>query len=90
MSRYANGTQVAIERTEAEIRRTLIRYGADDVVMGQSSSRGVAFVQFLYAKLRIEARPWGRTFAKPSPAVTSRCCRHSRTGQHDSEDNNAE
>ena len=56
MSRYANGTQVAIERTEAEIKRTLMRYSADDVVTGMSSRRGVAFVQFVYDDLQIEAR----------------------------------
>jgi len=55
-SRYARGTDVPIDRSEVEIKRTLSRYGADDIVSGQSSRRGIAFVQFHYRDLPIEAR----------------------------------
>lgn len=56
MSRYAAETSVPIERSEAEIKRTLQRYGADDVVSGQSARLRQAFVQFRYKGLAVELR----------------------------------
>jgi hypothetical protein len=53
MSRYASGTEVTIDKSEAEIKKTLMRYGADDIVTGQSSRKGKAFVQFWYESLHI-------------------------------------
>jgi len=56
MARYATGTTVSAERSEVEIKRTLTRYGADDVVTGQSARKRQAFVQFQYKGLPIEIR----------------------------------
>ena len=48
MSRYAAGTRVATDRTQAEIQTTIRRYGADDIITGQSAEAARAFVQFRY------------------------------------------
>lgn len=37
MTRYAAGTDVSVERTEREIRATLTRYGADEIILGWST-----------------------------------------------------
>jgi len=78
MSQYASATDVSVERSEGEIKRTLIRYGADDIVSGQSVRTGQAFVQFVYSGLPLEARiplpplsefgetPTGRTRREPA------------------------
>lgn len=42
--RYAEGTEVSVEKSEAEIRATLRRYGADGFAMGEANgSAQVAF-----------------------------------------------
>lgn len=51
MRSYADSTVVSTERSESEIKRTLLRYGADDVSSGTSSRMGQAFVSFVYAEL---------------------------------------
>lgn len=54
MSRFASRTGVSIDRSEAEIKKTLQRYGADDIVTGQSARQGKAFVQFWFRKLHVQ------------------------------------
>ena len=56
MSRFASDTSVSAERSETEIKRTLVRYGADDIVSGQSSRLNQAFVQFQFKGLPVEVR----------------------------------
>ncbi len=56
MRRYASGTAVATERSQAEIKKTLQRYGADNVTIGESMAQGVALIQFLHRDLPCEIR----------------------------------
>jgi len=56
MSRFAKDTAVSTQRSEVEIKRTLLQYGADDIVSGQSQRLNQAFVQFRYAGLPVEVR----------------------------------
>lgn len=46
MARYAQRSSVTTDRSEAEIKKTLLRFGADAYLSGQS--RMQAFVQFCY------------------------------------------
>lgn len=55
MSRYAQRTEVPVERTQAEIKKTLRKYGADDIVTGDSARLQRAFVQYRFRGLPIEA-----------------------------------
>ena len=55
-SRYARGTRVSTDRSEAEIKRTIRRYGGDDIVTGMSTRLGMCFVQFTHCDLPIEIR----------------------------------
>lgn len=56
MTRYAKGTIVSVDRSEAEIKRAIRRYGGDDIVTGMSARLGICFVQFSYRDLPIEIR----------------------------------
>jgi hypothetical protein len=56
MSRYATGTGVPVHRTEAELKRTLKRYGADDIVVGESAASKQGFVQFKYVDITVRMR----------------------------------
>ena len=56
MRRYASGTAVATERSQAEIKKTLQRYGADNVTIGESMAQGVALIQFLHRDLPCQIR----------------------------------
>lgn len=47
MSLYARNTAVSVERSEAEIKRTLVRYGGDNIVIGTSRELRQAAVQFV-------------------------------------------
>lgn len=45
MTRYASGTEVPVDRTQAEIGRTLTRYGVEEFAFGQAPGRAqVSFV----------------------------------------------
>lgn len=46
MSRYAEGTSVAPEKSRAEIEATLRRYGADGFMSGWDDQQAQAFIQF--------------------------------------------
>ena len=46
MSRYASETRVSTESSEAEIKRTLIRYGADQFYSGWDNDRNLAVLGF--------------------------------------------
>ena len=46
MSRYAANTTVSVEKSVAEIKRTLDRYGADQFAYGEDSALSKASVQF--------------------------------------------
>jgi len=77
MSRYATGTSVSVDRSKAEIERTLARYGADDIVSGQSRQSRQAFVQFAYRRLHVEVRitlpdPDDKAFRKSPTGKRSR------------------
>jgi len=54
MSIYAKETGVSVERSEAEIKRTLRRYGADDITTHSSARRRLAFVAFAYESLPVK------------------------------------
>lgn len=43
---YAQGTTVSVERSKAEIERTLTKFGASQFVTGWDDRHGKAFVQF--------------------------------------------
>lgn len=44
MGRYAQSTNVSVERSESELKATLLRYGADNIMTGTSMAQQVAFV----------------------------------------------
>ena len=46
MAQYAHQTTVSVEKSVAEIKRTLDRYGAEQFAYGEDSGRGIASVQF--------------------------------------------
>lgn len=46
MPQYAQNTSVSVEASEAEIKRTLIRYGADQFLSGWDSSENLAVIGF--------------------------------------------
>ncbi len=48
MSRFATDTTVPTARTQAEIQATIRRYGADDIITGESAASATAFVQFRF------------------------------------------
>jgi hypothetical protein len=48
MSLYARNTQVSVERSEAEIKKTLVRYGGDNVILGTSRALRQAAVEFKF------------------------------------------
>jgi len=56
MTRYARGTIVSTARSAAEIKRTIRRYGGDDIVTGMSARLALCFVQFTYRDLPIDIR----------------------------------
>lgn len=53
MARYAKATSVPVSRSQDELKRTLERYGADEVVVVDSQRRGKGMVQFIYHDLPI-------------------------------------
>lgn len=55
-SRYAQGTQVPVDRSQLELRGVLKRYGSDDILFGESAAQMMAFVQFRYAGLPVRLR----------------------------------
>jgi len=61
-SRYAQGTTVSAERTKAEIERTLVRYGADNIVTGQSREQRSGMVMF-----SMEGRQFKMAIPLPDP-----------------------
>jgi len=54
MSRYASSTDVPTDRTKAEIEKTLLRYGADDITMATSVQRGRAGVAFVHRDIPVK------------------------------------
>ena len=46
MGRFAENTSVSVEKSLAEIKRTLDRYGADQFGYAEDAARGLASVQF--------------------------------------------
>lgn len=46
MTRYAENTSVPSERTEGEIKKTLRKYGADEIVIGEKYSEGRVVLSF--------------------------------------------
>lgn len=46
MSRYAEKTTVPVERSEAEIRALIVRYGAERYMSGEDKRAGLSVVQF--------------------------------------------
>ncbi len=61
-SRYAKSTRVPVSRSKNEIERTLVKYGADDIMMGTSKRGSLAFVAF-----QIEGRNVRMNLPLPSP-----------------------
>lgn len=51
--RYARNTQVPVARSKQEAEAILRRYGADEIIMGESAARSTGFVQFLYCGLPV-------------------------------------
>jgi len=56
VSKYAVNTDVPVNRTQADIERTLRKYGADDVITGSSQRQRQALVQFTYRSLPLAIR----------------------------------
>ncbi|MBB1512004.1 hypothetical protein H5399_05215 [Tessaracoccus sp. MC1627] len=56
MSGYAAGTSVPVERSRAEIERTLARFGADEFAYGYDKARAV--VQFTASQRRVRFILW--------------------------------
>lgn len=56
MSKYAASTDVPVGRSQAEIERTLRKYGADDIITGSSQRKREALVQFSYRNLPLALR----------------------------------
>ena len=54
MGRYASNTEVSVDRSQAEIRKTIERYGGDNVVIGTSRSQRVARIQFSYKDMPLQ------------------------------------
>lgn len=52
MAKFAANTRVSVERTQAEIKDTLLRYGADE--FGFMQSRIKATIGFVFSGLRIQ------------------------------------
>ncbi len=46
MTKYAAGTNVPVDRSQAEIRKILLRYGADQFVSGEDIESGSAMIMF--------------------------------------------
>lgn len=69
---YAAGTSVPVERSRAEIERTLARFGADEFAYGYDKSRAV--VQFTAQDRRVR-------FVLSMPEKTQRRFTHTPTGK---------
>lgn len=58
MGSYAEGTEVSVERTKAEIEKVLTKYGADQYLSGWDTGDSAAFVAFRahgkHIKFRLE------------------------------------
>lgn len=52
MTRYAANTDVPVERSEAEIKRTLMRYGAANIAMGWSNKSVIIGFEMRQRKVR--------------------------------------
>src|SRR3954462_3673801 len=52
MGNYANKTDVPIERSKAEIERTLVRYGAVEFVSGWDNNRAVVMFRMENRRIR--------------------------------------
>lgn len=72
MSTYAAGTNVTVERSRAEIERTLARFGADEFMYGYDATR--AIVQFTAQDRRVR-------FVLRMPDKTDRRFTHTPTGK---------
>ena len=46
MPRYAEKTRVPVAQSEAELKKTLVRYGADNIMIGSSQEQAMALVAF--------------------------------------------
>ncbi len=46
MAKYATKTTVSVEKSRAEIERTLERYGSDQFSYGRDDTRGIVMIQF--------------------------------------------
>ena len=81
MSRYANGTSVPIDRSKAEIERTLTRYGAEKFAYMSEQDRAQIAFQFKGRAIRMKLDlPRPNDFAKtekgrprPPAAQVSEC-----------------
>ena len=56
MSHYAKNTSVSVERSEAEIKRVLLKYGVSEIMSGMSREKNLAFVMFKWDNLPIKIR----------------------------------
>lgn len=69
MSRYAEGTEVSVEKSKSEIERTLMRYGADQFMSAWDKDKGVAIVGFRVGRRYVQIQlpmpdPRGEEFTK--------------------------
>lgn len=53
MSIYARDTEVSSDQSAAYIKRTIRRYGGDNIVIGESEAERCAYVQFVFRKLMV-------------------------------------
>lgn len=54
MSRYASNTQVPQDRSEAEIKRLVLRYGADEYIAGQAAGQAIVVFHINNRRVRFE------------------------------------
>ncbi len=56
MSGYACGTEVSVDQSQGEIKRVLLRHGADKITFGEWAAEGIALVQFEYKTWACQVR----------------------------------
>ncbi len=68
MSRYAQGMSVSVDKSEADIRRLLQRYGADQIEIGTSAAPAKAGVKFNYLTADRRRLPVRIIISLPNPS----------------------
>ena len=78
MPKYATNTAVSVEKSRAEIERTLERYGSDQFSYGRDDTHGIVMIQFCAHQRQIR-------FVLTYPLKTEREFTHSKRGPRSQE-----